>query len=176
MKIRNGFVSNSSSSSFIVKDIDGVFNKGSKKGRLTKKDINKLEGYGFKSTHLMHPSHLDSTDYRDKSVWEPLIDKDTNEIIIRNFGLHVSCNQDEVIEYLVSNNISFIATIHYGQQLYLFNKGDENIMVFENFGSIVETYYQDASWEKIKGQLELFGNPVPYYQIPIEEIKEKNEN
>ena len=166
MKTRNGFVSNSSASSFIVHH----FNWKSK-GILDAKTIKKLLKYGFKETHISHPSHLDNADYKDKDIWKAAIEKD-GTIISKNYGYWVSCNQDEVIQFLVKNDIGFIATGHYGHVTYLFHKGDKHLMVFRNYGAEVETYHYDKKWEEITKGWKEYGNE-PYQRITIKDILEE---
>lgn len=174
MKMRNGFVSNSSASSFIVRHIDGIGNMGGKsKGLLNKATINKLLKFGFKVTGITHPSHLDcngNADYKDQSVWEPW-KNDKGEVITQSYGYWVSCNEDEVISFLVKNDIGFIANGHYGHVTYLFHKGDKHVMVFRNYGAEVETYHHDKKWEEISETWEKYGS-APYYRMPIKDLKD----
>jgi ethanolamine utilization protein EutQ (cupin superfamily) len=128
MKIRNGFVSNSSSSSFLVEHIG--FLKKSKK--LNKNTINKLVKFGFKETGATIPSDF----IYDKDG--PIVIEGKTEIL--NYGMNVICNQDDVVEFLVKNNISFIASIHYDHITYIFNKNDEYIMAYNNAGKVAEMY------------------------------------
>lgn len=164
MKIRNGFVSNSSTSSFVVHNIYWAH-----KGKiLNAKDIKKLLEYGFKETKLTHPSHLDNTRYDDQSIWTNL-KNDKGRVIVSSFGYWVSCNQDEVIRFLVKNNIGFIATVHYGHYHYLFHKGDKYVMVFNNYGAQVETYYYNNKWEDII-KIWKTCQSEPYYKISVKEF------
>lgn len=168
MKIRNGFVSNSSASSFIVKHIDKNWSKAK---RLSKRTISKLVEYGFRVTHLTHPTHLDHTDYNDQSIWTPLVDKNGNTIIL-NYAYWVSCNEDEIISFLVKNNISFIASVHYGHQTWMFNKNSKYVMVFQNYGCEVETYYQDKSWDEIMKEWKLAQRDTSeaWRKIPVKDL------
>lgn len=172
MKIRNGFVSNSSASSFIVRNIEKFLGQKAKTC-LTKKQINKLIAFGFKETHLSHPSHLDNTKYDDQSIWQPMMDEKTKEVVVSNYGYWVSCNEWDVIQFLVKNNIGFIATGHYGHITYLFHSGDKHLMIFRNYGAEVETYYHDKSWEEITKQWKLYNSgrdEEPYSRMSIKEV------
>ena len=170
MKNRNGFVSNSSASSFIVHHINWITRKITKneKEPLNKKDIQKLLKFGFKETCLSHPSALDRSDDNDQSIWKAEVNED-GVILSKNFGYWVSCNENEVIQFLVKNDIGFIAMGHYGHVTYLFHKGDKYLMVFRNYGSEVETYHYNKKWEDIVKTWELYGGK-PYERIPIKKI------
>jgi hypothetical protein len=173
MKMRNGFVSNSSASSFIVRHIDDIGNMGEKNSRgglLNEATINKLLKFGFKVTGITHPSHLDNADYTDQSVWEAW-KNNKGKVITQSYGYRVSCNEDEVISFLVKNDIGFIANGHYGHVTYLFHKGDKHVMVFRNYGAEVETYHHDKKWEEISETWKQYGGK-PYYRIPIKDLME----
>ena len=163
VKTRNGFVSNSSSSSFIVRDIN--YFRLKKETRLNKSTISKLIKRGFKETWVAHPSRLLEIERRE-DTWKPILDADGN-IAGRNFGLFVSCNQDEEIEFLVKEQISFIASIHYGHTTYVYHKGDDHIMYFENFGQQVETYYCTDCYENI---MKSMGSDSPYGKLMLRDI------
>lgn len=159
MKIRNGFVSNSSVSSFIVHH----YNYWTKQKKLLDiKTIKKLLAYGFKETYITHPTHLDNVNYEDDSIWKA-------EDNTKSYGYWVSCNQDEVIKWLVKNNIGFIATTHYGHTHCVFHKNDKYLMVFNNYGVEVETYEQQSKWEDIVKRWKPYRDQ-PYYRIPIKQI------
>jgi hypothetical protein len=169
MKKRQGFVSNSSASSFIVPHIH-YFTKYAKKGKLNKKEIDKLLKYGFKETGLIHPSHMDIYHEGDDG-WKVQV-ADDGRVISQSFAHWVSCNEDEVIKFLVINDIGFIANGHYGHVTYLFHKGDKNVMVFRNYGAEVETYHYDKKWEEITRFWKV-ASGEPYTQIPIDIIKKE---
>lgn len=170
MKIRNGFVSNSSSSSFIVKDFDKFLNNNSRP-LLTPLIRRKLKKYGFKETGLSSPSCLEHTDETKNEIYKPVVDN--GKILIRNYGYRVTCNEMDVIQWLVKNNIGFIAAGHYGHVTYLFHKDDKYVMVFRNIGVEIETYYHDNSWneiiKKIKKENLLKEDFV--YKIPIKKLE-----
>ncbi len=136
MKIRNGFVSNSSSSSFIVKHIN-FLDETIKK--LSKSVISKLLNYGFSEVNAVTPSQLE--DVSDKNIYGPI--KDGKDILMLNYGYSVICNQDDVVEFLVQNNISFVASIHYGTETYVFDKGSKYVTVYNNFGRHMEIYHDE---------------------------------
>ena len=144
MKIKSGFVSNSSTSSFIVKyrdDFDAIDAIKSHKKipvLLSKEEIKLLEDFGFQKVCTSLPSHIDSPE-----------DLEEYRHVKGDYGWHfgywVSVNQDEVILFLLENNIPFRASAQYQNEFWLYEKDSENILVFPNFGNIVEMYGYDDS-------------------------------
>ena len=122
MKTRQGFVSNSSSSSFIVLNNTEYFNPT--KGVLTKKQLSAIKKHGaFKET---------SSIFLNDSPF----DVDKNDKVV-NYYTHVTCNQDDIIYFLLKHNIPFVASVHYDETWRYF-KGSDSIYVTRN--------------EKIEGQ------------------------
>ena len=69
MKTRNGFVSNSSSSSFVV-EIRDSFAKAKDpnvEDYITPEEISKLLAFGFKYTHICSPIQIENLSYKQ---WE----------------------------------------------------------------------------------------------------------
>ena len=141
MKTRNGFVSNSSSSSFVVRRCFGI----SEGIVATTSDQNKLlEKYGFRKTFAHAPEQVPA--FHDEKEWKKeakfLKDKDFKDRY--NYGYEVVCNQDEVIEFLVKNRISFVASCHYGHETVVYDSKTNVLYFGENYGRQMECYGVDS--------------------------------
>ena len=126
MKIRNGFVSNSSSSSFIVQIEDNWFIKEGRPFNVDKEKISLLEEYGFTKT----------------SRNTPLSFKERTEDEEEQHYMHysVSCNEDDVMAFLMKNNIPFKASCHY-DHYYIMMKKDADLYIYaSNFGNEIDMY------------------------------------
>ena len=132
MKTRNGFVSNSSSSSFVVRRYD--YSKVGNPPSITKEQAKLLVKFGFKKTNTHCPSFIDNN-----SNWADNPDKK-----YFNYGYEVVCNQDEVICFLIKNKIPFIANCHYGHETYWYDPKTDKLVHATNFGAIIETYGPEA--------------------------------
>ena len=120
MKLRNGFVSNSSSSSFIVRLKDWANPDVAED--LSMKDINKLKQYGFYFSYAAFPNQIESC--------KPHHVQGTGCSLCYDVG----CNEDLTIDFLIKNEIPFMADLHYGHFSMSYD-GDDTVYIFTNFGN-----------------------------------------
>ena len=146
MKIRNGFVSNSSSSSFIVQvEKEALHSNRDNQMIVNEESIPILEEYGFIETCRRSPF---SEVPHDK--WEE-----------KKFMYYsITCNEEDVIEFLVKNNIPFKASCHYGHRFVQFEKDADSYLKAYNFGMEIDMYGfsgESFDWEQVcrKPKLEM---------------------
>lgn len=126
MKIRTNYVSNSSSSSFVVEVKYNTYIQD--KILVTDEQIEKLTEFGFKwmkgysNNIVFHPGEI------VKSI------EDFKEKEDVNLYYDVTCNEEDVYEFLFANHIPFIASIHYDDWLYVY-KGGDYYEIFANFAN-----------------------------------------
>ena len=139
MKIRDGFVSNSSSSSFVVIVKDWLSRDAEPDLLATPADIEKLIGYGFTPSSCMSPSSLEAgAKYRSVRL---------NGKYAYSLVYSVSCNEDDVIEFLVENDIPFKAAVHYGHASVFYRRGEKAVRFVANPGVAYEMYGASKSYE-----------------------------
>ena len=156
MKIRHGFVSNSSSSSFVIRLESSWISQGERRDLISREEIGTLLNYGFEYTQYRSATQLQhsflGTDTESNKETEYL-------------GYEVTCNEDEVIGFLVKHNIPFHASKHYGNTSVFFARDSKEILFVDNLGQKFEMYewkddsYKDESVERLKQMTEII-NPI----------------
>jgi len=164
MKTRTGFVSNSSSSSFVVRRSDtGSIN--SKKSLTTPQQDRLLQKYGFRKIIGWSPDCVPC----NKKEWkaeEKLVQKLCNSSFRYNLGYEVTCNQDGVMVFLIENKIPFVADCHYGHYTWIYTPELDRIIVATNVGRIMEMY----------GDLETYDTKDVVRVLKASEWAEKEKN
>ena len=164
MKVRNYFVSNSSSSSFVVPLLKQSFDREvgvrTKTTFLSDVQTTKLKEYGFKLTSRPYYPTTEGKDWSlGKSKFEIASLDKLNPYQNIWFYFSVACNQDDVLRFLVTNGIPFIASVHYGHATYVWRPVEDIIHVLPNLGVEVETYgienFLESKKEAINGKQEL---------------------
>jgi hypothetical protein len=128
MKTRNGFVSNSSSSSFVVQRWSDFF--GNPKKMLSADVERELEKMGFTLQFAHYPSQVEGRpESEDPNLQDEFTDK------MKNWCRYVICNQEDNIFFLLKERISFMADIHYGNSSMIYDGKTDKLLIAQNFGS-----------------------------------------
>lgn len=157
MKVRHGFVSNSSSSSFVV----SLFNRGigeNKERQVTEEQENLLKEFGFKYCGRIMPT----------KIVLGVSPRDGNTHMFYN----VTVNECEIIYWLVSKGIPFSASCHYGHESVFFEKDSDKVLTMHNVGLVREMYGPDP-YDFGKNRAGLYEQPVSEI-LAEEEDYEKN--
>jgi hypothetical protein len=140
MKIRQGFVSNSSSSSFVVvlSYID-FFDKTQRKytDANVKRDL--LDAHGYTSTYSDDP--MKNRPHEAGLICMSVFD---DECLVK----HIPCNQADEVGFLVQNGIPFHATCHYDTEELFWNGKDDFIIKFFNHGRMWFMYGNDEELDR----------------------------
>lgn len=158
MKIRTGFVSNSSASSFVVK-IKNWLEVEKLRFLISKDKINLLEKFGFWKSTATIPSHVSWRDFDDESLAKAKEGKD-----YWSYAYSVSCNEDEVLHFLVDNKIPFSALCHYDHYLVYYD-GKNKIIVARNYGMEIMGL-EEISLADMKEE-----NPIPIKTMTVKKFK-----
>lgn len=141
MKTRHGFVSNSSSSSFLVK-LPEEYGTRDSRHYATKEDVKQLLDFGFRPTKVHCASRLEAGVSNPSCLHEAAA----------GYFYQVTCNEDEIASWLMKNNIPFEAACHYGHYHLFFRRDDEEYLFVPNVGCSLETYGpypKKESWEEV---------------------------
>jgi hypothetical protein len=120
MKTRNGFVSNSSSSSFIVSVT--VFDWEKKKivKKITESQKKKLLEHGYIFTRFHSPSQFENIRiFKEQKELAPYkIEKSDKGTFYstEQLGYGITVNQDDEIDFLNKIGVEFLASCHYNQE------------------------------------------------------------
>lgn len=156
MKIRTGFVSNSSTASFVVRFRHAFRNEGPGPMVATEEDIKKLIAYGFVLSGCCNANPFDVDKFENRDV---------NKKYVTSLRYDVTVNEDIVVSFLTKNNIPFKAAVHYENYFYQFLRGDDFYTRVLNLGQIVAMYgldYFDDDSESLE---------EPIKKVPIEYCK-----
>lgn len=140
MKIRTGFVSNSSSSSFVVRVHEAKHGKDGKfvcyKNILTPTKEKKLRQFGFFKTYAYSPHQVPARADEQRLEEKDVVDSKYENF---NYGYDITCNQDDVTHFLLKNRIPFVSEQHYGHR-HVFYDGKDKVVEAVNFGVILSMY------------------------------------
>lgn len=136
MKNRFGYVSNSSSSSFIVLLVDTDGNATN----VTKEQEQMLFGYGFRYVKNEYWKNAltdgaELVDNKDEI-------KEKNQVAMYYY---ISCNEDEVEDFLFENHIPFFESEHYNMKLNHYDGVHDYYDTVLNEGTMILTYCFDGN-------------------------------
>jgi len=149
MKTRQGFVSNSSSSSFIVEVKTMDYSNGEFEFILSPDKIEALDSFGFRLINcscVEHYHNYPSNSNPDSDVYKQR--DDYADDYRSNMGYHVSCNEDEVLYFLFKHRIKFNAVVHYENESIIYDGGDYFYRI-QNYGKTLSMYHKNDSYEQM---------------------------
>lgn len=140
MKIRNGFVSNSSSGSFVVQRYEWLSSakRGEDARLITEEQEKKLLAFGFKHTNYSSPHGIEYRSWKEE--W--CLGEDEEVTFHTSLGYFSVVNSEEITCFLIELGVPFRAMNHYGHQAIIWDgKGD--IIEAPNPGNVLLTYGYD---------------------------------
>ena len=163
MKIRKCFVSNSSSASFIVIVKEYSFDKRISERKISEDMESILLNYGFKymkgypTVLLTYPEEKldDTSKFNEKDDMTLYFD--------------VTCNEQDVQEFLFKNKIPFMASIQNNIYLQVYDGKSDYYEIFTNYA---EYYLIYRNWKC--SAFELFKYKKPYYKEKINGDSDNN--
>jgi hypothetical protein len=107
---------------------------------LTKEQDQKLKTFGFRKTGAHSPGYVAA--FYDEKAWKQENNrlKKTAKEMGWNWGYEITCNQDDVMVFLIENKIPFVASCHYGHESFVYVPESDKLYQGTNFGCIMETY------------------------------------
>jgi hypothetical protein len=181
MKIRNGFVSNSSTSSFIVKLWQSPLSSKSEKRVLSEEKEKLLFNYGFRYTfasaeHIEmniydHSWEHEEPKWAEKSAWRE--DAKEEEVEAPQMGYFVVCNEDWVYRFLIDNQIPFESVNHYGHYALWWDGEADFVVRACNFGTAYrfdvwrDGKFTDGFEQLLEGKSSYGDLSKPFEKIPL---------
>lgn len=163
MKRRTGYVSNSSSSSFVVVLDDDCIPK------VTKEQEDMLLGYGFRY----------SGGYWKSVLMDGAKEYDRKEDVVERGGLSmvydVPCNQQDVEDFLFQNHIPFVAEEEYGTRIVQYDGIHDWYDIAVNAGAIMLMYYMNTRGESNDAMKAIEAKRAPFSRIRISDGKDITE-
>ena len=166
MKIRNGFVSNSSTASFLVKYREY---SQEEKGyvivpRLPKTTAKKLEKFGFRKANFYTAIQVSGN--REDEAYTVKED-DSYNYVYENM-----CNEEEPINFLLDNKIPFEASLQY-DQYYMKYDGKNKIIIATNYGITLGMYGDRMYDTEKKRKFYGFYDMPPFKQLTVAQYKKR---
>lgn len=98
----------------------------------------------FKKYSKKKTTQREYTQYKKMSMSKAAVDRMNNRLR-KSYTLcySVSCNEDEVLRFLIKNKIPFEANTHYDHYTYIYFPGEDKLVIATNFGNIVSMYGVD---------------------------------
>jgi len=160
MKLRNGFVSNSSTASFIVKYKEFDCVKRKRVILQPKEVVDKLKKFGFRKGKFY--TAMQVTGLKSDPRYDVKASDDYNYVYDN------MCNEDEVIDFLLENKIPFDASLQYDQYFMRYD-GKNKIISATNFGIKFDMYGDLLQFKK---ELEL-DDDVPMRRMTVKQYKKR---
>lgn len=151
MKVRTGFVSNSSASSFVVSLFDSWIKD---KTRLISEETEKLlleKGFKYTIYSEVGIQMRDSSDEewgKDEPLWKIADEDGEFEMLATNLGFWVPCNEDWIYRWLIDNKIPFKSVRHYSHFMLAWDGKEDFVVEMTNWGlSRSEKVWEDGEFK-----------------------------
>lgn len=160
MKTRNGYVSNSSSSSFVVIIKDDCHHT-----QVTKEQVNLLLGYGFKYIKEFWRHAL----IEGAELFDNTDGFSVNDNVVLYYD--VPCNEQDVEDFLFENRIPFVESEEYNTRIVVYDGVNDWYDTYLNSG-VHFMIYGMSSPEMDRLDLERLVQSRPFYRTRLSDGKD----